>query len=115
MVICGNVCRFKGIVCELATENGYCKVTACARHSVADTITYTNANPVLVIPSGYVEVVRCKDCKHRPNKPDRASEDALGGFDIEFPDGGCPCQCEDGYYNWYPEDDWFCGNGERRK
>ena len=54
-----------------------------------------------------VEVVRCKDCKHRPKKPYR--------FDIEFPEGSkCPCQCsDDQYYSWYPEDDWYCANGER--
>ena len=40
-------------------------------------------------------IVYCKNCKHRP-----------------FPDYGCPCQCDDGYYSWYPDDDWFCGNGE---
>ena len=56
------------------------------------------------------ELVRCKDCKHRPVKPD----DYETGFDLEFPDGKCPCQCDDGYYSWYPNDNWFCANGERR-
>lgn len=57
-------------------------------------------------------VVRCKDCKHRPKKPDwETYED---GGDIEFPDGKCPCQCSsDRYYSWYPDDDWFCADGER--
>ena len=56
------------------------------------------------------KIVRCKDCKHRPVKPD----DYETGFDLEFPDGKCPCQCDDGYYSWYPNDNWFCANGERR-
>lgn len=58
-------------------------------------------------------VVRCRDCKHRPTD-NRGRDDDLTGFAIEFPDSRCPCQCEDGWYNWYPADDWFCGNGERR-
>ena len=53
------------------------------------------------------EVVRCKDCKHRPSG-NRANHR------IEFPDDLCPCQCEDYWYSWIPSDDWSCGNGERR-
>ena len=64
---------------------------------------------------GYVQVVRCKDCKHRPKEPDFKSFE--NGFDIEFPEGSkCPCQCSgDKYYSWYPEDDWYCAEGERRE
>lgn len=57
-----------------------------------------------------VTVVRCKDCKHRQIKPN----DYENGFDLEFPDGKCPCQCDDGWYSWYPPDDWFCADGERK-
>ena len=57
-------------------------------------------------------VVRCKDCKHRPT--DNTNIRSCGGFDIEFPDEICPCQCDDGYYNWYPDSDWFCSNGEAK-
>ena len=53
-----------------------------------------------------VEVVRCRDCKHRPTGTNRD--------DLEFPDDKCPCQCEDFWYSWKPSDDWFCGNGERK-
>ncbi len=56
------------------------------------------------------EIIRCKDCKHRPV----ANYDWQDGFDIEFPDHRCPCQCDDNYYNWLPDDNWFCGNAERR-
>ena len=60
-----------------------------------------------------VPVVRCGECKHRPI--DNRGEDDRTGFAIEFPDSCCPCQCEDGWYNWYPSDDWFCADGERRE
>lgn len=60
------------------------------------------------------ELVRCKDCKHRPKEPNWETYE--NGFDIEFPEGSkCPCQCSgDGYYSWYPEDDWFCADGEAK-
>ena len=61
------------------------------------------------LPTAEPEIIRCKDCKHRPYK----SEDKQG-FGVEFPDEICPCQCEDGWYNWRPDDDWFCANAERR-
>jgi len=57
-----------------------------------------------------VEIVRCKDCKHRPVDTGGQGD----GFDIEFPDYVCPCQVEDPYYSWVPKDDWFCPDGERR-
>lgn len=59
----------------------------------------------------YVKVVRCKDCKHRPE----VEEEYINGFDIKFPDYVCPCQCDDGFYNWMPKDYWFCADGERRE
>lgn len=56
------------------------------------------------------KIVYCKDCKHRPI--DNRTKERPTGFNIEFPDYKCPCQCDDGYYSWYPDDNWFCGNGE---
>ena len=58
------------------------------------------------------ELIRCKDCKHRPRRSN--VDDEHEGLNLEFPDEKCPCQCEDPWYNWMPRDDWFCGNGERR-
>lgn len=55
-------------------------------------------------------IVYCKNCKHRPI--DNRTKEHSSNFNIEFPDYECPCQCDDGYYSWYPDDDWFCGNGE---
>lgn len=62
-----------------------------------------------------VELVRCRDCIHKPHTSDRYDPINGDGFEIIFPDYRCPCQCEDGYYNWMPADDWYCGNGERRQ
>lgn len=57
-----------------------------------------------------VEVVRCKDCIHKPTGSGI-------NHDITFPeqDYRCPCRCEDYWYSWMPDDDWFCANGERRE
>lgn len=44
-----------------------------------------------------VEVVRCKDCKHRYHSVE------------------CPCQSYDHFYSWMPADDWFCKKGERKE
>lgn len=56
-----------------------------------------------------VAVCRCKDCKHRPTKPEKYDD----GFDLAFPDEVCPCYCDgDPFYSWYPKDDWFCPKGE---
>ena len=57
-------------------------------------------------------VVRCRDCKHRPI-PTKPS--FHGGEWLDFPDSVCPCQCEDMWYSWNPDGDWFCGNGERKE
>ena len=35
-------------------------------------------------------------------------------YDFIFPDYRCPCRCEDEYYNRIPDNDWYCGNAERR-
>lgn len=56
-----------------------------------------------------VEVVRCKDCRHRPF----IDEDGCV-WAPSWDDETCPCLCEDCYYNWMPDEDFFCGKGERR-
>ena len=61
------------------------------------------------------EIIRCKDCKHKPYPSDNYDyNNSDCGFEIIFPDYRCPCRCEDEYYNRIPDDDWFCGNAERR-
>lgn len=62
------------------------------------------------LPSAEQEVIRCKDCKHRPFD----GEDSQG-FGVEFPGEMCPCQCGDGWYNWRPDNEWYCGNARRRE
>ncbi len=63
----------------------------------------------LVEDGTLVEVVRCKDCKHRPYKDDDGDV-----YPHSWDDETCPCTCEDSFYNWMPDDDFFCGKGERR-
>lgn len=57
-----------------------------------------------------VEVVRCKDCKHRPKKV----ENEGNGFDYEFSEEyACPGYCEDGYYAKLFDDSFYCAWGKR--
>lgn len=68
---------------------------------------------IIAVQSAQREIVLCKDCKHRPIKHGDFVDAPKGndGFDDEI----CPCLCEDCYYNWMPEDDFFCKRGERRE
>ena len=63
------------------------------------------------VPS--IDIVFCKECKHRPIKEDANEEDY--GFNVIAPneDERCPCLVEDGWYSWMPKDNFFCGYGER--
>ena len=64
---------------------------------------------------GAKELVRCKDCKHRPKLLVTDIEDMESGFDLQFPDYKCTCRNDDDdWYSWYPSDDWFCAYGERK-
>lgn len=57
-----------------------------------------------------VPVVRCKDCKHNPTDP-------MGDWPrhgLEFPDDICPAQCDDYWYSWKPQDNFYCAFGERK-
>lgn len=65
-----------------------------------------------------VEVVRCRDCVHRPE----AAPGVMYGVDVEAPrdeegwhDDTCPYLCGDPWYNVMPHDEWFCHHGERKK
>lgn len=64
------------------------------------------------VPS--IDIVFCKECKHRPVKEDADEEDY--GFNLIEPTEGddrCPCLVDDGWYSWMPKDDFYCGFGER--
>lgn len=61
------------------------------------------------------ELIRCKECKHRPVKEDANGENY--GFNLIEPtedDDICPCLVDDGWYSWMPEDNFYCGYGERK-
>ena len=62
-----------------------------------------------------IDVVFCKECKHRPIKEDADGEDY--GFNISAPNGDerCPCLVEDGWYSWMPKDNFYCGFGEHKE
>lgn len=70
-----------------------------------------------VRPADVVEVVRCKDCVHRPIVQDASMR---YGFGITGPeengdtDFTCPYLCSDPYYNRMPKDDWYCSSGKKR-
>lgn len=57
------------------------------------------------------ELIRCKDCMYKPTQHEEDDETIID-FPVPFK---CPCECEDPWYDWVPEDDWFCGNAKRRK
>lgn len=66
-------------------------------------------------PCPLIDIVTCGECKHRPIKDDPDGADY--GFNIVAPTDGddlCPCLVEDGWYSWMPEDNFYCGRGERR-
>ena len=64
------------------------------------------------LPPAQPEIIHCRDCKHRPVTTE---EGVFYGFSVEFPDEKCPCCCEDGFYSWYQDDDFYCGYAERRE
>lgn len=71
-------------------------------------------NEVQIMTAPSIDIVRCKECKHRPIKEDADGENY--GFNLIEPTEGderCPCLISDGWYSWMPEDDFYCGYGER--
>ena len=96
-----------------------------SRHIDADALAYLVVNngdadfinkvTKLMIEAPSIDIVRCKECKHRPIKEDADGENY--GFNLIEPndgDGRCPCLVDDGWYSWMPKDDFYCGYGERR-
>lgn len=63
-----------------------------------------------------VEIVRCKNCIHRPIKGEEGVHDTDPPKDSRgYEDNTCPCLCDDYWYSWYPSDEWFCPEGESRE
>ena len=68
--------------------------------------------------TGFVPIIRCRECKHRPR---RSKEDDLvyapyniteDGRVTEEEDSTCPYLCDNEYYNSIPADDFYCKYGE---
>ena len=72
----------------------------------------------------YAQVIRCKDCKHRPVY-DEQKREMPPRLNIEYDEDGepwiwdddmtCPYLCGDSYYNQMPDDEQFCDRGEREE
>lgn len=60
------------------------------------------------------ELVRCKDCKHRPIP--NGNNHPLTPKPSEFEwDETCPYVCADEWHNEMPDDNDFCSKGERKE
>ena len=66
------------------------------------------------LPHAKSEIIKCKDCKHRPTAME-ADRGIFWGSSLVFPDHLCPCECDDTRFNQYPEDDFYCAHGERKE
>lgn len=88
---------------------------------------YDSADMLKDLPSAEPRIIRCKDCKHRPDfrydddgdryvEGPRYQETLKNGLTVTFEDETCPCvNGWDFYYSYIPKDDWYCANGERRE
>ena len=76
---------------------------------------FINKVTKLIIDAPSIDIVFCKECKHRPVKEDADGADF--GFNIIAPEGSsrCPCLVDDGWYSWMPKDKFFCGYGESKE
>lgn len=84
-------------------------------YKLIDDVYSTIEETIEAVPAADVRpVVLCRDCRHRPFTTEHGKK---SGFAVECPDRECKCPCfndDDGYYSWIPEDEFFCGYGERR-
>ena len=77
-------------------------------------VDFINKVTKLMVEVPSIDIVFCKECKHRPIKEDVDGENY--GFNLIEPTDGdecCPCLVSDGWYSWMPEDGFYCGFGER--
>ena len=65
------------------------------------------------------EVVRCKDCIHRPIPMGKSAPVAPLWMNPEVgyqeDDMTCPYLCDDNWYNKMPDDNGYCDKGERKE
>ena len=59
------------------------------------------------------EIVRCKDCIHRPLLKKFDDKQVVFTLPV-FPDDVCPYKAKCSFDLTYPKDDWFCANGKMR-
>lgn len=81
-----------------------------------DRMTPIDSLLALIDDAPGIDICFCKECKHRPIKEDADGENY--GFNLIEPndeDDRCPCLVDDGWYSWMPDDDFYCGYGERRE
>lgn len=95
--------------------------TVMSLYGKCDTLSMDDYRDMLigaleVLPPTHPDIIRCKECRHKPYPSDNYDyRNRDRGFEIIFPDDSrCPCRCDDEYYSHIPDDDWFCGNAERR-
>ena len=62
----------------------------------------------------WTELVRCRDCKHRPipNGNNHPLTPELSEFEW---DETCPYVCSDEWHNEMPDDNDYCSKGERKE
>ena len=64
------------------------------------------------------DLIRCKDCKHKPFKKQVHVDGLTESSTITVIDGdpACPCIDEnDSHNSWMPPDYWYCANGQRKE
>ena len=76
----------------------------------------------LVSPYIVSELIRCKDCKHRPHAdkyshimPPIVQVGVYEGEPEYDDDMTCPYVCDDGWYSRVPADEQYCDRAERRE
>lgn len=86
---------------------------------VSEALYDEQTSEAVMKPNYKGELIRCKDCKHRPLV---VWNEAYGEVDVLAPeidgkeDWRCPCLIDDDpYYSWSPNDNWFCASGERKE
>lgn len=76
-------------------------IIVSSRETVEEIVRVISAIKHRIIDLPTIDIVRCKDCKHNPKRTN----------DLAY--GRCVCCCEDDWYGYVPDDDFFCGRGER--
>lgn len=77
----------------------------------------TNAEYLDQVADGIIIITRCKDCIHCPvNVPPQYDTDGnciRYGY-VDPGDEKCILICDDPWYNWVPDPEFFCAKGESK-